>query len=351
MKKASARRPERASGLQSLRPTLASWLVSALLAFAALPAGAATDFGTGAIGTAGSEFLLFDLGARGIAMGGAYTAVTDDAYSLYWNPAGLAKVPRLSLGTMYSTYVQDISYQSLSYAQRINDDSVVGGGVRYQDLGSIPHTDISANAVGGGSFHPRSYVAELGWGQSVYDLSDSELDVDIGVTGRWIHSEMVERADGYGGDIGLQAHVASNLLPYDLAAVVQNVGIGQKFYQTRDTLPTRARIGGALHLQRGLILAFDALMPINNSPAGAVGCEYALELDRTVKAMMRAGYNSQVLGSLDPMAGMSLGLGLAVGDFSFDYAFTPMGVLGDPVHRISLSFNLPAKLSHRYHER
>ncbi|MCX5794154.1 MAG: PorV/PorQ family protein [Elusimicrobia bacterium] len=339
------------------RPGNRRGLAPALLAAAAAwglwaaPVRAATDFSSSAIGTAGSEFLLFDIGARGIAMGGAYTPVTDDAYSLYWNPAGLAKIPRLSAATMYSLYVQDISYQSASYAQRINDSSVVAGGFRYQDLGSIARTDNSASPVGSGSFHPRNYVFELGWGQSVYDLSDSELDLDMGVTGRWIHSEMVESADGFGGDLGFQAHFYNNVLPYDLATVVQNVGVGQKFDRTRDTLPTRVRFGGAIRPARGFTLSLEGIVPVNNSPAAAAGCEYVWEVDKTVKAMMRGGFNSLNINDLDVMSGISMGLGLTVADFTFDYAFVPMGVLGSSTHRFSVSFNLPAKLSHRYRER
>ena len=191
----------------------------------------------------------------------------------------------------------------------------------------------------------------MGWGQSVYDLSDSEVDIDMGVTGRWIHSVMVESANGYGGDLGFQAHFYNNYLPYDLAAVVQNVGVGQKFNQTRDTLPTRARLGGAVRPASGLTLSLEAVMPVDNSPAGAAGCEYAWEVDKGVKAMLRGGFNSQNIEDLGVLSGLSLGLGLSVADFTFDYAFVPMGVLGSSTHRFSVSFNLPAKLSHRYRER
>ena len=336
---------------RSLRLTLAVLAAGAASGLWATPVRATSDFTPSAIGTSGSEFLLFDIGARGIGMGGAYTAVTDDAYSLYWNPAGLAKIPRLSVATMYSMYVQDISYQSASYAQRIDDNAVVAAGFRYQDLGPIGRTDISANPVGSGSFEPRNYVAELGWGQSIYDLSDSEVDIDMGVTGRWLHSEMVEHANGYGGDLGFQAHFYNNILPYDLAAVVQNIGVGQKFDQTRNTLPTRARLGGAIRPAPGLTVSLEALIPVDNSPAGAAGCEYVWEVDKSVKAMLRGGFNSQNIIDLDVMAGLSLGLGLTVADFTFDYAFVPMGVLGDATHRFSVSFNLPAKLSHRSRER
>jgi len=331
---------------RSLRLALAS--LASWASLAPVAAGA-TDFATSAIGTTGSEFLLFDVGARGIAMGGAYSAVTDDAYSLYWNPAGLAKIPRLSAAFMYSRYVQDVSYQSAFYAQRVNDDSVAAAGLRYQDLGSISQTDISGNVVG--TFRPRNYVAELGWGQSVYDLSGSDVDIAIGGAARWIHSELVERADGYGGDLGVQAHFFNSRIGYDLAAVVQNIGVGQKFYQTRDTLPLRAKAGGALHPLPGVTLAADAVFPVNNAPYGAAGFEYAWEVQPAIKAMLRAGGNSLGAQDLGHLNAINLGMGLTVSDFSFDYAFQTMGVLGDQVHRLSMSYNLPAKASRRYRDR
>src|SRR5688500_19411766 len=41
------------------------------------------------IGNAGGEFLTIPVGARGVAMGQAFTAVVDDISALWWNPAGL----------------------------------------------------------------------------------------------------------------------------------------------------------------------------------------------------------------------------------------------------------------------
>ncbi len=322
-------------------------IFTAFLAALAFQANAA-DFTTDAIGTAGSEFLLFDVGARGIALGGAYTAVSDDAYSLYWNPAGLARIPRASAGFMYSRYVSEISYQSAAYAQRVNDTSVVGAGVRYQDVGEITRRDLSGNELG--TFRPRSYVAELGWGQSVYDLSDSEVDVNIGVAARLIHSDIVAKADALGGDIGLQGRFYTGSIPYDLALVAQNMGKGQKFDQARDTLPFRARFGGAVYPVKGLMLSVDGIMPINDRPHAAGGAEYTTEVSRGLKGSLRGGFNSLTLGSLDVPSALSFGFGLALADLSFDYAFSPLGTLGQ-LHRFSVSFNLPAKVSRRYRER
>ncbi len=308
--------------------------------------GGLSDFSDKAVGTAGSDFLLMDLGARGIAMGGAFSAVTNDASSVYWNPAGLARVSRFSATFMYSRHVEDISSHAASLAQRVSDTSVLAAGLRYRDIGSIDHTDDAGNTLG--TFHPRDYVAELSWGQSVFDLSDSEVEVNLGATARWLHSDYLLQADAFATDFGLQSRFYGWRFPYTLAFVAQNMGKGQKFDQVRDSLPFRARLGAALSPSPSLTLALDAILPINNRPHGALGVEYSLPLERRMKGAVRGGFNSLTVTSLGLATGFSAGLGLAVGDLSFDYAFVPFGVLGSALHRFSISFNLPAKLSQRY---
>lgn len=323
--------------------------VAGLLLLASAPAFA-VDFGRAAVGTAGSEFLLFDTNARGIAMGGAMTAVTDDATSLYWNPAGLAQVPRLSATFMHAQYVADISYDAGAVATRVNDSSVFGAGVRYLDAGSIAQTDVSG--LSQGTFHPRSYVGELGWGQSIYDLSDSEMDVAMGVTARAIRTDLgLKTANGYAADFGIQSRFYSSVQTYDVALTIQNIGSGQRFDQVRDTLPTRIRFGGAVKPIKPLTLSLEAIAPINDAPYGAAGAEWALEVQRDLKGFARVGVNTLTLESLGVASILTMGFGVKVNDFSFDYAFVPMGVLGTATHRVSVSFNLPAKISRRYRER
>jgi hypothetical protein len=59
-------------------------LAMAGLAVAVVPAGATKYAG---------EFLKIPVGARAIGMGGAFTAVADDATSPFWNPAGMVYLP------------------------------------------------------------------------------------------------------------------------------------------------------------------------------------------------------------------------------------------------------------------
>lgn len=322
----------------------------ALLLGLSAPPARANDFAQEAIGTAGSEFLLFDVGARGIGMGGAYTALTHDAYSLYWNPAGLTRVPRFSAAFMYAHYIAETNYQSAAIAQRVNDNSVIGAGWRYQDLGDVTQTDVSNNDVG--KFHPRSYVGEVGWGQTLYDLSDSEMELAVGATGRWIHTDLIRHGDGFGGDLGIQSRFYAGTKIYDIGFTAQNMGRGQNFDRIRDTLPFRARLGGAAYPIRNLTVSLEAILPVNNAPHGAIGAEYLWEMGKNIKTMFRAGFNSLTVNTLGPFSAMSMGMGLSVSDFTVDYAFVPFGVLGTAdVHRISFSFNLPSKVSRRYRER
>ena len=309
----------------------------------------ASDFTRNSVGTTGSEFLLMDQGARGIAMGGAFSAMTDDANSVYWNPAGLTRVPRLSATFMYSRYVQGVNYQSAYVASRLNDTSVIAGGWRYRDVGPIDHTDINGATIG--TFQPRDYVAEVGWAQSILDLSDSEVDVTMGVVGRFMRSDYIAKADGISGDIGIQSRFYTSRRSYDMSFVAQNLGKGQQFDQKRDPSPFQARLGAAMSVVKPLLVSIEAIMPANNIVHGALGLEYAMDLAPHVRGALRGGFNSLTMDGLGTASALSFGWGVNVGDLSFDYAFVPMGVLGTDTHRISVSFNLPAKVSRRYRER
>ena len=63
------------------------------------------------VGTAGLQFLKLGVDARAIGMGEAYTAVTDDISSVYWNPAGLALKPQKQLLFSHTQWVADIMYE------------------------------------------------------------------------------------------------------------------------------------------------------------------------------------------------------------------------------------------------
>lgn len=323
--------------------------VATLLAIAA-PGARAGDFSQGAAGTTGSQFLILDTSARGIALAGAMTSVTDDASSIYWNPAGLAQVPRVSATFMFADYIAGITYNDFAYAQRLNDEGVLAGGVRYLNAGQLSQTDINGQASG--NFSPYDFVAEIGWGQAIYDMSDSQSDVLMGVNAKMIQSNLGgTSATGFAGDIGLLSHLYTTDRSYDLGIALQNVGQGQRFDQVRDSLPTRVRFGASFKPIPPLLLTGEGVAPIGYNAYASVGAEYAAEFQRSMVGFARVGLSSQNYDSLGFASIPTFGLGLKLNDFTFDYAFQPMGPLGIAAHRLSISWNLPAKVSRNYRER
>lgn len=88
-----------------------SFLIAVLLVLAwTAPAGAEP-----AAGAAGA-FLKLGMDARTMGLGGAATAVVGEASAAYWNPAGLAAVPRQQLLAAYTAFPGGGEYSQLVYA-------------------------------------------------------------------------------------------------------------------------------------------------------------------------------------------------------------------------------------------
>ncbi len=309
------------------------------------PPAAAGLFDTNSVGTTSDNFLLMGVGARGIAMGGALTAATDDSNSIYWNPAGLALIPRASGSFMYGSQVADINYQTANYAQRISDFDVLAAGIRYQNLGTVAQTDINNNSLG--TFNPNNMVAEFGWGSDIYDMSSGDMSVDLGASLRYIHSDYLMTANGYGADVGAMARFERGLFPYTLAVDAQNIGAGPKFDQVQEPLPFQMKMGGAARPWRPLLLTADVALPNYDSAYAAAGAEYTAGFDHDISGAIRAGFNSESVSSLGLLSGFSAGLGIKFKSFSINYAFVPMGLLGTESF-VSLTFNLPKKASQAF---
>ena len=58
-------------------------------------------------GTDAAAFLKKGVGARAIAMGGAFTSIADDTSAIYWNPAGLAKRQQYAFTAMGASGASD----------------------------------------------------------------------------------------------------------------------------------------------------------------------------------------------------------------------------------------------------
>ncbi len=82
-------------------------------------------------------------GARPLAMGGAYTALSNDAYAIFWNPAGLHDVHIPQLGLMHSERFSGVvDYDVAGIALPQPDRSVLGFGMIRLGVNGIPFTRL-----------------------------------------------------------------------------------------------------------------------------------------------------------------------------------------------------------------
>jgi long-subunit fatty acid transport protein len=72
-------------------------------------------------------------------IGEATCAMADDAYAIYWNPAGLALLKDKELGAMYNIWFEDIRHGFLGYTHPFNKFTF-GGAINYLDAEKMEKT-------------------------------------------------------------------------------------------------------------------------------------------------------------------------------------------------------------------
>lgn len=294
------------------------------------------NFNNSAIATTSAQFLKLAVGARGVALGEAYSAMVDDASSLYWNPAGLVRIKSRSVVLMHAFYFGSTSFDYMAYSQKEGDLGAWGISVQYMDSGSIPRTDISGAEIG--SFNPRDIAVSLGFACDISGFrKEPEERFVLGATGKIIHSRIVANDTTITADIGL-------LSPYffenrfQMALVAQNIMGSLKFDQESSPMPFILRFGTRTKMNRRWDITADLAAPIDNYPYFAMGTEVRIQFFKSLNTSLRAGVNTRALSDIEGLSNITLGAGLGSGLLSIDYAFAPFGMLGD-AHRISLGFD------------
>jgi hypothetical protein len=301
---------------------------SIALAMTVLIAGAGyCAFSSDDKGTSSASFLKLGVGGRAEGLGEAFSAVTDDAVSLYWNPAGLASQPEHggSAVLMHAPYVDSGYYDYLAASHNTGALGAWGVGVQYFTPGSIVETDRGGAEYG--EFRPYDMAASLGYANSIGGFS-------LGVAAKYIQSKIISSAQTFAADLGLMTPtIANDRLRFGLVA--QNLGGKMKFDETDEDLPLTFRVGSALSLTDRWLLSIDGVMPNDNQPYANAGTEYRWPIGEQSSLAGRVGFNSRSFGDIDGLSGLAVGLGMNLPRVSVDYAFLPMGQLG-LTHRVSL---------------
>ena len=299
-------------------------------------------------GSTSAAFLKLGVGARAVAMGGAFAGVPGDPYAVYWNPAGLAALDnQKNISFFHNEYFQGLSQEFLLYTApaagtKLPLFPVMRGGAwglgldyfsvpkdmeRRSGLNEADALNPISPVEGKFGAYDLAFTAAYGWKTSP--------DLGLGAALKVIRQSIDNQSAGsLAMDLGLLRSFTWRDGKYTAGLAAQNIGPGIKFTDQRYGLPLVFRAGLSRSLPDfGALISLEADKPVDNYMSLALGGEYKL----TNMLALRAGYRYREHGNeLGPSSGFSAGAGIAFDMFSFDYAFTPFGDLGD-AHRFSLS--------------
>ena len=287
------------------------------------------------------DFLRIDVSARAAALNGSFVSMKDDPNVLFYNPAALGTLSRPKISASYLDYLMDVNMGSLSYAQYVEGIGNIGGGVTYIDYGSFNRTNENLDVLG--TFGAKELALITGIATHYDD------DILVGMNVKYIYSSLAEySSNALAVDFGFLYDIPSQNLT--IGGSVLNLGTQLKSYAgTTESLPLDVIFGITKrpeHLPIFLNLDFHRLNEKGNTfwdrfSAFTVGAEILM----SESLRLRVGYNNQQrkdfkMGTSAGLAGFSMGAGIIVKDYQFDYAFNSYGNNISGLHRISLGVSL-----------
>ena len=274
--------------------------------------------------TTALQFLEMGAGARYLAMGGAATSIADDSTAMYWNPALMAGIEGGAADLMHAAYDDGVYYDWLSFAYG-NKKSAVGVCVQYFAAGSLKNVDTTGAVIG--EFSPYDAAVSLGYAVKIDEIS-------VGAAVKYIRSKIISEGNAYSFDFGIRL---PDMLDgkLTLAAAINNVGEGIKYAEETENLPLTLKAGASYHVNNNILVAADIGKVKNEDIYVACGCELSASIGSDVLLALRAGYNT--IAESEGLSGLSAGIGIGYKALIIDYAFLPMGNLGD-THRASITF-------------
>ncbi len=253
----------------------------------------------------GGAYLQMSTSAAASGMGQAYTALSGDAASTYWNPAGLASVKNFSFVLLSAQGLQqDRVFNTASFAYRLPMGMTVAASFALSGVKSID-TYSDAN-VSTGSDDNANTVIGLSAAQSMGS------NLSVGGTVRYISQDLIAKKEkGSSIDVGMR--YAMDKVTF--AAVAQNV-VGKV---GNDDLPNLLRLGVGMSDAKGLVVGADYVIEdINHGGSNKfanIGGGYNMEFG-SMMFTPRAG-----LQNANFAAGLGLSMKAGSMNIGIDYSY------------------------------
>ncbi len=314
----------------------------------------------GKTGTVGLQFLKLGVDARAIGMGEAYTAVSDDISSVYWNVAGLAPAYQKQVFFSHTNWPADImqEFAAASFTNGVSTVAVYGSVLHMDDMDvteeepfgptgeTFTNSGIAIGAAYGQQFTDKFSagfgVKYLRENLFVYDVNSYAFDLGSMYNTGWKNVKIGMALRNFGPDIRYRVDNDEDDQidedPFDLFDNDGDGAVDEDSAELDSKIPMSFSLGISGDIMRDEMNYWIASMQLDNVidrlETWNVGTEYKMG-----NIFFRAGYQLNYDAN-----GFSAGLGWQVptslGIFNVDYAYTDMGYLSESfmksAHRVSV---------------
>lgn len=284
--------------------------------------------------------LNYIAGTRALGLGSAYTAMSDEITSMYWNPAGLARLTRQQVYILGEKLYLGSTYLFGGYSIPFYGIGVFGVGLIFLTTGDIQGYDPLGAPTE--FFSDTQTMLILSYGSPLDNIKKLKSRhfrfLDVGASLKIIkHSIYEYSAYGIAMDIGAK-YVPLKTTPilrdFIFGLVMQNfIPPGLKLKEKREWYPLKVKFGTVYRtLYDALYLTVDINQILFRKQQTEInaGVEYwPVHLDPVIGKIfrLRMGYKKGITG----------GMGIEIEDFTFDYGMSYNDIWGF-IHQFSASF-------------
>ena len=308
-------------------------------------------------GTASLQFLKLGIDARAIGMGEAYTAVSNDISSVYWNPGGLALTDQTQIFVSHTNWVAE-TYHEFVAASVSNNYGYFGLFASFFYTSPMEETSEDTFLPTGREFYFTNLAAGLTYSNAFTDK------FSFGLTAKYLREDIAEDfVNSYSFDFGTMYNTRYKNITIGMA--LKNFGPEVQYQIDNDTdgvvpeekwdpfglnqdklgtafqIPMSFSLGVSGDIYRKddnssyLIASVQLDNCIDRKETWNLGSEYKFYRNLFLRGGYQVGYDA---ASWSGGFGVRLASTLAV--FNIDYAYTDMGRLQEDfitgAHRLSL---------------
>ncbi|MBU0476237.1 MAG: PorV/PorQ family protein [Bacteroidetes bacterium] len=305
------------------------------------------------VGTSAANFMKIGVGGKAVAMGEAFSSISDDPTALFWNPGGIGFQKNTDLNFSNTQWI---------FGTGLNYLGIV---LPFEELGTF---GISINMFTSGDIEETTIAKPHGTGR-VFDASDISIGFSYakqltdrfsaGITLKYISESLaLESSSAVAIDIG-SIFIINQDYNFRMGVVVSNLGTDMKLEGldlatnvTTDNsklveaelktyswpLPLTFRVGLASDIISTPMHRFTLAIEVNDArdfkPRESVGIEYGFNSMFYLRSGYKFNYDEE---------SYSAGIGLkyyieSIGGITFDYAFTNLNNLGN-INRFSVGLS------------